>query len=95
MCRSKEGVGLAISHRPRQAAVPPDDPVLLLDAMGAVGPGLEEDVVVEGVQLSSRGPTPLTVLLRDMPAYDQWVDRPVGASSTCVPVVQPQLWVYI
>ena len=31
---------------PRQAAVPPDNPVLLLDAMGAVDPGLEEDVFV-------------------------------------------------
>ncbi|KFY84568.1 hypothetical protein V500_09194 [Pseudogymnoascus sp. VKM F-4518 (FW-2643)] len=58
--------------------------------MGAVGPSLEDDVVAEGVQLGSRGPTPVTVLLRNMPAYDQWVDRPVGVSSTRVPVVQPQ-----
>jgi hypothetical protein len=54
MRRFKEGIGLAVSHRSRQAAVPPDDPVVLLDAMGVVGPGLEEDVVVEGVQLGSR-----------------------------------------
>ncbi|KFZ23648.1 hypothetical protein V502_01864 [Pseudogymnoascus sp. VKM F-4520 (FW-2644)] len=37
--------------------------------MGMVGPGLEEDVVVEVVQLGSRGPTPVTVLLRDMPVH--------------------------
>jgi hypothetical protein len=89
MRRFEEGIRLAVSHQPRQAAVPPDDPVLLLDAIGAMGPGLEEDIVVESVQLGSRGSTPVTVLLRNMPSYDQWVDSLVDASSTCVPFVQP------
>jgi hypothetical protein len=71
MRRFEEGIRLAVSHRPRQGAVPPDDPVLLLDAMGTVGPGLEEDIVIESVQLGSRGSTPLTALIRDMPSYNQ------------------------
>ncbi|KFY01548.1 hypothetical protein O988_02689 [Pseudogymnoascus sp. VKM F-3808] len=89
MRRFEEGIRLALSNRPRQAAVSPHDPVLLLDAMGAVGPGLEEDIVIESVQLGSRGSTPVTVLLRNMPFYDQWVDGPVDASATGVPFVQP------
>lgn len=49
--RLEEGIGLTVGHRPSQASVLPDDPILLLVPMNMAGPGLKEDVIVELVQL--------------------------------------------
>jgi hypothetical protein len=59
----EEGIGLAIGHRPGQASVLPDNPILLLNPISIAGPGLEEDVVIKLVQLGFQDSTPVSVLI--------------------------------
>jgi hypothetical protein len=44
-------VGSLVSNWPNQTAIFLYDPILLVGAMGTVGPGLQEDIVIQPVDL--------------------------------------------
>ncbi|KFZ22830.1 hypothetical protein V502_02695 [Pseudogymnoascus sp. VKM F-4520 (FW-2644)] len=72
--RGKELIGLAVGYRPCQASALLDDPVLILQPMGTVGPGLEKDAVVEVAQLSSRGPPRSSRWLCDIDREENYIE---------------------